>query len=348
MLEFQIKYMGEASFLLGMKLDRVTDGLILHQDQYIERKLAEFNFSHFPPSTCPLNPKSHIQKATADEVSQFSALGVNYRALIGSLNYLSVLTRPDISYSVSKLSQFLEHPGINHYRAAVQVFRYLHHTKSRGLLFCKNSVSPLIIAVDADWGNCPNTRRSHTGYISLLNNHIISWKSTKQCTVSLSSTEAEYKALSDAGKEASWLINLCQEIFPDNSITSAVVQIDNRGAIDLARSQVSQNGFRTKHMDLRLHFIRDLLKNKIISLEYVSSFNNPSNFLTKPVGKSNIVRSLQSYTSSLLTSGASHPTAQSMGACQDEIMDPPTDPNYDAFIADAITQAGPDQDTAEH
>jgi hypothetical protein len=107
-LEFQIKYMGEASFLLGMKLNRVTDGLILHQDQYIKRKLAEFNFSHFPPSTCPLNPKSHIQKATANEVSQSAALGVNYRALIGLLNYLSVLTRPDISYSVTKLSQFCQ------------------------------------------------------------------------------------------------------------------------------------------------------------------------------------------------------------------------------------------------
>ncbi|PLW55770.1 hypothetical protein PCANC_01615 [Puccinia coronata f. sp. avenae] len=346
-LEFQIKYMGEASFLLGMKLDRVSNALILHQNQYIERKLSEFNLSHLAPSTCPLNPKAHIQSATTNEVSQFAALGVNYRALIGSLNYLSVLTRPDISYSVSKLSQFLERPGINHYRAAVQVFRYLHHTKSRGLLFSKDGSAPLTIAVDADWGNCPDTRRSHTGYISLLNNHVISWKSTKQCTVSLSSTEAEYKALSDAGKESSWLINLCQEIFLDNPVTSAIIQIDNRGAIDLARSQVSQNGFRTKHMDLRLHFIRDLLKSKIISLKYVSSTSNPADFLTKPVGKNNIVRALHPYTSSLLTLCAPRPMAHSMGACQDTVMGPPTDPNYDNFIADAINQIGLDQNTAE-
>jgi hypothetical protein len=216
----------------------------------------------------------------------------------------------------------------------VQVFQYLHHTKSRGLLFSKNSSAPLIIAVDANWGNCPNTRQSHTGYILLLNNHVISWESTKQCTVSLSSTEAEYKALSDAGKEASWLINLYQEIFLDDSVTSATIQIDNRGAIDLARSQVSQNGFCTKHMDLRLHFIRDLLKSKIISLKYVLSASNPADFLTNPVGKNNIIRALHPYTSSLLTLCASCSIAQSMGACQDVVMGPPTEPNCEYRLGD--------------
>jgi hypothetical protein len=90
----------------------------------------------------------------------------------------------------------------------------------------------------------------HTGYLATLNHHIISWKSSKQCTVLLLSTEAEYKALSNAGKEASWLINLCQEIFSESPITTATIEIDNQGAIDLARSQVSQNVFCTKHMDL--------------------------------------------------------------------------------------------------
>ncbi|PLW54810.1 hypothetical protein PCANC_05677 [Puccinia coronata f. sp. avenae] len=145
-----------------MKLERTSNSLILHQDQYIKRKLSKFNFTEFPPSTCPIDPKLHLQKATSDELTQFAALGVNYQALVGSLNYLAILTRPDIAYSVSKLSQFLERPGISHFRAAVQVFRYLHHTKSLGLLFSTGGSEPLIISVNADWGNCPDTCQSHT------------------------------------------------------------------------------------------------------------------------------------------------------------------------------------------
>ncbi|PLW23004.1 hypothetical protein PCANC_28509 [Puccinia coronata f. sp. avenae] len=253
-------------------------------------KLNEFNFTKFPPSTCPIDPKSHLQKATVDELAQFAALGVNYQALVGSLNYLAILTRPDIAYSISKLLQFLEQPGISHFRAAVQVFRYLHHTKSLGLLF-------------------------------------------------------KYKALSDAGKEASWLINLCQEIFEESPVKTAIIEVDNRGAINLARSQVSQNGFRTKHMDLRLHHIRDLIGAKTISLKYVASASNSSDFLTKPVGQSKITCSLQSHTSTALNIGASHPTVPSMGACQDVVMGPPSESNYDAFIADAINQPRPSHDT---
>jgi histone deacetylase 1/2 len=148
--EFQINYMGEASFLLGMKLNCVKNGLVLHQDQYIEQKLTEFNLAQLPPSSCPINPKSHLQGATPNEISQFVSLGVNYQALIGSLNYLSILTRPKISYSVSKLSQFLERPGISHYRAAVQVFCYLHNIKDLGLFFGDEQSEPLIVLVDAN------------------------------------------------------------------------------------------------------------------------------------------------------------------------------------------------------
>ncbi|PLW53302.1 hypothetical protein PCANC_06160 [Puccinia coronata f. sp. avenae] len=284
--EFKIKYLGEASFLLGMKLDRVNGSLVLHQSQYIERKLAEFDISHLHHSTVPLNPKSHLQTATNQEIAQLSNISVSYRALIGSLNYLSVLTRPDISYAVSKLSQFLDRPGIRHYTAAIQVFRYLKGTMHQGLLFKNKGCSPLNIHVDADWGNCPDTQRLHTGYLSMVNSHIVSWKSTKQSTVSHSTTEAEYKALTDAGKEACWIINLTKEIrIHTKGINPPTICIDNRGALDLARSEISQNGFRTKHMDLWLHFVRKLLRQNIVQTKYVTSQSNQADFLTKPVGR---------------------------------------------------------------
>jgi transposase InsO family protein len=322
--EFAIKYMGDASFLLGMKLERLSTGIILNQTQYIERKLVEFEVVNLPVASCPLDPRSHLSKATSLDIQQLQPLNINYRAIIGSLNYLSILTRPDISFAVSKLSQFLENPGLSHYKAAMQVLRYLKGTINRGLLFGFNKPSTIYASVDADWANCPDTRRSHTGFMVTWNEHLISWKSTKQSTVSLSSTEAEYKALADVAKEVTWLSNLLKEIelVADNSIIT--ISVDNQGAIDLALSQTSQNGFRTKHMDLRLHFVRDLIHDKVICLRFVSSSQNTSDYLTKPVGRIKIKRALCSITEDTPSISASSPKARSTSTCQNPALDKAT------------------------
>jgi transposase InsO family protein len=314
--EFQIKYMGDAAFLLGMKLDRHTSGIVLHQCQYIQRKLVEFAAFDLPPASCPLDPKSRLSKASASDHNQFLALNINYRSLIGSLNHLSVLTRPDISFAISKLSQFLENPGLTHYTAAMQVLRFLHGTMYRGLNFKKQDIYTLKTFIDADWANCPDTRRSHTGFLVLRDSHLISWKSTKQATVSLSSTEAEYKALADACKDIVWIRNLSSEILTDSNTDPAITYVDNRGAIDLALSQISQNGFRTKHMDLRLHFIRDLIAQNLVKITYVASNRNIADFLTKPVGRLNITRAIVTFSTNASSISALCSQAPSMSACQ--------------------------------
>jgi hypothetical protein len=125
----------------------------------------------------------------------------------------------------------------------------------RGLHFKQQNCYTLKTFINADWANCPNTRRSHTGFLVLRNSHLVYWKSTKQATVSLSTTEAKYKALADACKDVVWIRNLSSEILTDSDAAPAITYADNRGAINLALSQISQNGFRTKHMDLWLHFI---------------------------------------------------------------------------------------------
>ncbi|PLW06578.1 hypothetical protein PCANC_27983 [Puccinia coronata f. sp. avenae] len=314
--EFNIKYMGDASFLLGMKLDRSPSGIHLHQSQYIIRKLEEFGATDLPPSSCPIDPRSHLKKASESEVNQFKSLNINYRALIGSLNYLSILTRPDVSFAVSKLSQYLENPGITHYKAAMQVLQYLKGTLTRGLFFCKQEDFTLKVYADADWANCPDTRRSHTGLLILRNDHLIFWKSTKQPTVSLSSTEAKYKALSDACKEVVWTRNLTQEIFSIPNPSPTTIFVDNRGAIDLALSQVSQNSFCTKHMDSRLHFVQDLVADKSVHLVYVSTQRNVADFLTKPVGQSVISRSICKFTGCPSSVSSLCLEAPSMPGCQ--------------------------------
>jgi hypothetical protein len=320
--EFKIKYMGDASFLLGMKLDHIDTGISLHQSQYIQRKIVEFNAVDLPAASCPLDPKSCLRQASLTERQQFLALNVNYQALIGSLNYLSILTCPNISFAVSKLSQFLENPGLSHFKAAMQVFRYLKGTMYRGLHFQRQDSHNLRAFIDADWANCLDTRRSHTGFLVLRHSHLISWKLTKQATVSLSSTKAEYKSLADACKDVVWIQNLASEILSDSSTSIATVHVDNRGAIDLALSQVSQNSFRTKHMDLRLQFVRDLIAQKLLKITFVPSHKNIADFLTKPVGRTSIQREFISFSTNVPSLAALCSQAQSMPACQNTVSMP--------------------------
>ncbi|PLW41672.1 hypothetical protein PCANC_13170 [Puccinia coronata f. sp. avenae] len=308
--EFQIKYMGDAVFLLGMKLDRVASGIFLHQSQYIQRKLQ------LPDAYCPLDQKSYLSKASTTDQECFQALNINYQAIIGSLNYLRILTRPNISFSVSKLSQFLENPGLTHYTAALKVLFFLKGTMFCRLNFRNQSSFNLQSFIDADWANCPDTRCSHTGFLVLRDSHLISWKSTKQATVSLSTTKAEYKVLTNACKDVIWIQILSSEILPGCQESSAVVHIDNRGTINLALSQVSQNGFRTKQIDLQLHFICDLIARKLIKITHVSGLKNFADFLTKPVGKTIIARAISIFATSTPSISALCSQARGMRACQ--------------------------------
>jgi hypothetical protein len=303
--EFDIKYLGEAKFLLGMSIDCTPQGLHIHQTQYVNQKLAEFGLHNSPPASCPLNPRIHLKASTSQEASEFNLTGVNYRALIGSLNYLSVLTRPDILYAVSVLSQHLQRPGIQHLQAAQQVFWYLSGTKHIGL-FLKSSDSLNIKAnVNSDWGNCPDTRSSVSGYAILASQNVISWKSSRQPTISLSSTEAKYKALSNLSRELVWVSSLINKAIPNHHPSAIPVGINNQGDIDLARSETSQNGFRTKHMDIRLHFVRELIATNQITLSYIRTNENYANFLTKPTRRTTIQKSIAAI-------GVASPSASSL------------------------------------
>ncbi|KAI7952262.1 hypothetical protein MJO29_007893 [Puccinia striiformis f. sp. tritici] len=313
--EFAIKYMGDAEFLLGMNIMRGKDSITINQLQYVERKLLEFNLQNEHRASCPLDPKGKMRKATEKDQEALKKLGYNYRSIVGSLNYLALLTRPDISYAVSALSQFLESPGLSHYNSAIQVFRYISGTREIGLTFKKQDVSELKAYVDADWGNCLDTRRSVTGYIAMTGNHLLSWKSTKQDTVSLSSAEAEYKALSDLSREMVWISSLVNEVKTLDSSHEINIYVENKAAIDLANSETAQNGFRTKHMDIRLHFVREHVQSKLLKLKYIKSNENPADFLTKPVGRCIIRRSLKVLGVTSISEATSNLTIQSTEEC---------------------------------
>ncbi|MBW0499046.1 hypothetical protein O181_038761 [Austropuccinia psidii MF-1] len=207
------------------------------------------------PTATPLIPNSHLKAASRTEQEEFLSLKVNYQSAVGSLSYLSTATRPDLSYLISTLSQFLENPGILHWKAFLHVLKYLKGTNNAGLMYKRNVEKPPVAYSDSDWGNCRITRRSTTGYLVLLNNNLIIWKTRKQPTRSLSSAEAEYKSLKDLTSELLWLKQFTQEIKILTTMKAIQVYEDNQGCIDTANSDCNTNTRHMKHIDIQLHFV---------------------------------------------------------------------------------------------
>ncbi|MBW0491102.1 hypothetical protein O181_030817 [Austropuccinia psidii MF-1] len=260
-------------------------------EHYIKNIAENYNITELAPTKTPLKPGLQLTKASEVEIDAFQKMGLNYRSIIGALNYISTNTRPDITFAISHLSQFLEQPSIKHWEASLQVLRYLYHTKEKTLNYHNKGKCNIISYADADWGNSLIDRRSVGGYTLFLNHHLISWRTKKQQTISHSTTEAEYKSLSDASKEILWFQQLLREINLEIPSSIPTLYNDNKGAIDLAHSNINHNGFKTKHMDIKFHFIRDLIKNQKLELFYVSTHLMAADFLTKAVGKTILLRS---------------------------------------------------------
>lgn len=303
---FKIKDLGEAKLLLGMKIEKETNATTLSQSHYIDKLLELFDCSDIHPARTPLNPKEKLTNASVQEVEEFKALNRNFRAIVGALNFLSCTTRADITFAVSTLSQFLQRPGIKHWNAAIQVLQYLKYTKQFKLYIKKsNCLSDLVAYADADWANCPVSSRSISGNLVIWNGSVISWRSKKQPTPSLSTTEAEYKSIGDITKELMWIKVLLKKIFNIKLVTPTRIFEDNQGAIDLAKNEINASGFKTKHMALKFHFIRREIKLKNIELIYVKSANMLADFLTKPLGGAQMSRARR-----LLDSVCSFPVSQ--------------------------------------
>ena len=206
-----------------------------------------------------------------------------YREIVGSLIYIMTATRPDLCFIVTKLSQYLSMPDDTHMIIAKHVLRYLKATTFERLSFRK-SVDNLSLSsfCDSDWGNSQD-RKSITGYCFTLSNEgpLISWKSKKQQSVALSSCEAEYMAMSSATQEGKLLIALINDM--NVNLHDFTLNCDNQGAIALSRNPVHHQ--RSKHIDIRYHFIRDEILKGHMKVQYVPFEENPADVFTKPVSR---------------------------------------------------------------
>ncbi|MBW0495008.1 hypothetical protein O181_034723 [Austropuccinia psidii MF-1] len=291
--EFQTKLLGQADLMLGIKIIHQPDAIILTQSHYINSLLESYGMTNCKPVATPLIPNVHFEAASELEKQEFLSLKINYRSAVGSLSYLSTATRPDLSYSISALSQFLENPGIQHWKAFLHVLKYLKGTHHLGLMYRKNIAKPPVAYSDADWGNCRITRHSTTGYLILFSGNLVIWKTRKQLTVSLSSAEAEYRALTDLISKLLWFKQFSEEIGILTTKEAFLIHKDNQGCIDTANSDCNTNLRRMKHMDIQLHFIQDIIERKIILLTYTPTEKMLADFLTKAVSCPAISRALK-------------------------------------------------------
>lgn len=204
-----------------------------------------------------------------------------YQELIGSLLHLSVYSRPDISCSVNMLSQFNQDPRKQHWNLALKVVRYLATTINQKLEY-KKTGKPLVGFVDANWAQDVNDRRSQSGFYFILAGAAISWESRKQKVVAMSSAEAEYIALTEAAKEASYFKYIFEELNIGKKDPITIFS-DSQSAQHMAK--FGSHHHRTKHIHYKYHFIRETVENGVVNIKYVPTQNMPADFLTKPVPK---------------------------------------------------------------
>ena len=206
---------------------------------------------------------------------------IPYAKAIGSLLWAVMVSCPDAAYAVGILSQFIQSPGQPHWEAVKRVITYLAATKDLWLTFGGKDAQGVVGYCDADWAGQPH-RQSISGYSFHIGNGAVTWSSKKQNVVALSSTKAEYVALTHAAKEALWLRTLFQE-FNRQGHETLTINCDNQGSIALSKD--NKYHAHTKHIDVRYHFIRECVADGKIELSYVPTDDNVSDVFTKALPK---------------------------------------------------------------
>lgn len=293
--KFKMKDLGELTWILGMevKRDRSRRRIEISQQAYINLMLKRFGMSECKAVGTPA--EGVLTRIVTKDGDKPDTL---YMSIVGSLLYASIMTRPDISFAVQALGRHMQASGPEHMVAAKRVLRYLQGTKELGLVYEAGDISrgskPSIVGYsDSDWAGDHDTRRSTTGYLFMLNNGgAVSWSSKLQPTVALSSAEAEYMAVCAAVQEAIHLRQLISDLGYMQDQPTVIFE-DNQGCIAMSANPVFHK--RTKHIDIRYHFIRERITSGDVELRYVATEYQLADLLTKALPRPRI-NSLRSST----------------------------------------------------
>jgi hypothetical protein len=280
---FDMKDLGEANFILGMKITKTCDGIYLDQSHYIEKILKKYNFLDCKHVATPFDSSVHLfpVKNDNDIINQ-----KEYASIVGSLRYATDCTRPNIAYAVGVLSRFTSKPSRDHWHAIERVMKYLSVTKTYGL-FYKKYPAVLEGFNDADWNTLSGDSLFTTGFIFTLGSGAICWKSKKQTIIANSTMEAELIALTSASEEVNWLRDLLYEIpLWEKPIPPILIHCDSTAAISRVRNHY-YNGksrpIRRKHST-----VRSYLSSGIVNVDYIKSCDNLADPFTKALARERV------------------------------------------------------------
>lgn len=272
--KFEMTDMGKLSYYLGVEVEQSKGCIKLKQTGYAKKIIEKAGLKDCNPTKYPMDPKEQIDKDEGGKTIDVT----RYKSIIGGLRYL-VHTRPDIAYSVGIASRYMERPTTVHQNAAKRILRYIQGTLQFGLVCSKDSNNNVLTGFsDSDLAGNLDDRRSTGGMCFYLNESLVTWVSQKQRCVALSSCEAEFMAATAAACQAIWIRNVLNQITAEN-IGPVVLYVDNKSAIDLAKNPVFHG--RSKHIDIRFHFIRECVDRGEVVLRHVSSDNQRADVLTK-------------------------------------------------------------------
>ena len=276
---------GPIKWFMGfeIKRDRQSRTLAINQRAYLERMVERYSLTNARPVSTPMEPNVHFSveqcPSTTNQLARMK--GVPYSEAIGSVLWPVVVSRPDAAYAIGILAQFIQNPGPAHWEALKRLITYLGSTKTLWLTFGGHSNGLVKGFCDADWASNKH-RHSISGYSFHFGCGTVSWSSKKQYIIALSSTEAEYIAQTHAAKEGLWLRSFLAEVLGTGG-GPITINCDNQGAIALAKDNKFHS--RTKHIDLRYHFIREAVQDEKITVSYIPTDENVSDVLTKALAK---------------------------------------------------------------
>ncbi len=277
---FDIHDIGDAKFFLGMEIerDREKKMLRLSQRRFTEELLNKYNMTETKGKSVPMSTALKLQR----DGETLNTEDYKYSEVIGSLLYLSVCTRPDITYAVGALARYTHEPTEQHWQATMALLKYISGTRELGIMY-GSKAEDLVGYCDADYAGDVDTRRSTTGYVFCMHGGAVSWSARLQPTVAQSTCEAEYIAAASAVKEALWLRKLAKDL----SLECKALKIygDNQGAIKLLKHPIASA--RSKHIDIMHHFVRERVARGEVHFEYCSTERMVADIFTKalPVAK---------------------------------------------------------------
>jgi hypothetical protein len=283
-MDFEMKNLGGLKYFLGIEVARSRRGIFLSQRKYVLDLLTEVGMLDCKPADTPTVQNQKLGEYPDQEPTNKE----RYQRLVGKLIYLSH-TRPDISYAVSVVSQFMHCPSKDHMDAVVRILRYLKSAPGKGLMFSKNDHLDIEGYTDADWAGNLSDRKSTSGYFTFVGGNLVTWRSKKQKVVALSSAKAKFRGMAKGLCELLWLRRLLSEIgFAPNLEMN--LYCDNKVVIEISQNPIQHD--RTKHIEIDRHFITQNLEEKVICVPFVRSEDQLADMLTKAVSNKNFHSSL--------------------------------------------------------